>query len=380
MWSQVACTNLTLTCRLGFTYRVTRRQDELAENRARFEQRWAAATSASGQHPVHDRPQPPGRDQVQQRRTDGALLAMVEPRTLSWRQKTWRRFSTGSKPGRRAADDDAPARARRRPPTSAKVAAPTCSTTMSAPRRPVSRLTSATMSLGRVVDGLVGAQRARRGQLGVGRRRRDHARAAQLGDLDRRACRRPSRPPAPARSRPADRRAVDQHLPRGHERRSAAPPARCRRAGRERAAPAPGSAAGTTTYSAWPPQRLLAQHPEVGAEVVAPAEAGGAAAAGQARVDERRDRPRRRSGTRLHARAERRRRRRRRRRPRRAASATCSAGSPWRSHRSMWFSAAAVTRTCTSPGPGRRRRDVAHLHHLGTAVSAKQRRAHRRRG
>ena len=58
-------------------------------------------------------------------------------------------------------------------------------------------------------------------------------------------------------------------------------------------------------------------------------------------------------------------------------SATCSAGSPRRTHRSKWFRAAARTRTSTSPGPATGPRHLRHLHHLGPAVASEQRRPHR---
>ena len=70
---------------------------------------------------------------------------MVEPRTLSWRQKTWRRFSLGSCPAVAPQTTIRPPRAQATTDFS-NVAAPTWSTTMSAPRRPVSFFTSATMS------------------------------------------------------------------------------------------------------------------------------------------------------------------------------------------------------------------------------------------
>src|SRR4051794_5477841 len=71
MGSQVACINLTLTYRKGFTYPGLRRQDELAENLAGFEQPVARGDLGQGQDPIDDRPQPAGAKQLHEREKTG---------------------------------------------------------------------------------------------------------------------------------------------------------------------------------------------------------------------------------------------------------------------------------------------------------------------
>ena len=166
-----------------------------------------------------------------------------------------------------------------------KVAAPTCSTTMSTPRRSVSRLTSATSSV--VVWLIVSSAPSARA-------------AASLSSVDAVAITRApyslaiwiaARADARAgrqhqhRLALADLRALDQHLPGGQEgdrqrrqRRVVERDAVARR--RHQVLRRHDQVLGVAAPG------LLADHPIVGAEVVAPAEARRAAPAGDPRIDQ----------------------------------------------------------------------------------------------
>ena len=229
---------------------------------------------------------------------------------------------------------------------------------------------------GRVVDGLVGAERARRGQLRVGRRRRDHARAPQLRDLDRRGADARAGRRSPAPSRPAG-------WPRGRP-ASATPSGTrsgSRRAARRRAATrARGAgtrlAAGTTTYSACPPCVCSPSIFQSGQKLSRPARQAAQRPHDRLGLTTTRS-PSARSGIGFT--------------PAPIAEMTPQTSPPGDVrkrdlqrgqplpqpqidvvHRGGRHAHLHLAR------PGRRRRDVAHLHHLGTAVSAKQRGAHRR--
>ena len=239
-----------------------------------------------------------------------------------------------------------PPLARRRTTALGRSPRPTCSTTMSAPRRPVSRFTSATRSAGR------------RGRWS--RRRPARAPRPAWPSVDAVAI---TRAPnsfaiwmaadAHARARRQhqhrlalpDRGPVDQHLPGGHEHGG-----HRRQLGVVQRHPSRGAGttfgAGTTTYSACPPQVVLAHHAKVGAQVVAADQAAHAAAAGQPGVHHHpvalgRARRRRTPGAQRRDDAA------RRRRPARAAAAPAAPAAP-----------AAATDRCGSA----RRRVTAHQH------------------
>jgi len=162
--------------------RLTHRKDDFTEMLAVLQHLLGASCLPQRQHFVHDWPQPSCRD-VLEHAQQLVFRTIYEPKIDTSFAKRWRRSSFTSNPVVAPQVTRRPPRARQLT-LSCQVAAPACSKTTSTPRLPVSERHFVADLLLRVVDDVVGAERARLFQLNFAAGGGDDAGVEELRDLD----------------------------------------------------------------------------------------------------------------------------------------------------------------------------------------------------